>query len=72
MQGFYDPQARHTEIDVNRHDDDENFSTIDRRGHPDRRRKERRNSKASKSAAFGPMQPILTQAEIAVLLRGAR
>lgn len=69
MQGFYDPQARHTEIDVDRHDNDDSFTTIDRRGHPDRRRKERRNGKA---AALGPMQPILTQAEIAVLLRGAR
>ncbi len=72
MQGFYDAHARDTEIDMSGQDTDGRQST-DRRGHPDRRKKDRRNSKASaKSSSAGLLQPILTQAEIAALLRGAR
>jgi len=72
MQGFYGTHPRDTEIDMSGQDTDGRDST-DRRGHPDRRKKDRRGSKASsKSSASGMWQPILTQAEIAVLLRGAR
>jgi len=72
MQGFYDAHARDTEIDMSGQDDGRHHTT-DRRGHPDRRKKDRRNSKASaKTSSTGMLQPILTQAEIAALLRGAR
>jgi len=72
MQGFHDAHARDTEINMNGHETDGHYS-LDRRGLSDRRKKERRNSKASsKSSSSGMMQPILTQAEIAALLRGAR
>jgi hypothetical protein len=72
MQGFYDAHARDTEINLSGHDTD-GYYAMDRRGHPDRRKKERRKSKASaKSSSTGLLQPILTEAEIAALLRGAR
>ena len=72
MQGFYDAHIRDTEIDMSGQDTD-GRNDADRRGHPDRRRKDRRNSKASsKASTTGLLQPILTQAEIAMLLRGAR
>lgn len=72
MQGFYGTHPRDTEIDMSAQDND-GHDTTDRRGHPDRRKKDRRGSKANaKASATGMWQPILTQAEIAVLLRGAR
>ncbi|MCD6075289.1 MAG: hypothetical protein K0Q70_2172 [Rhodospirillales bacterium] len=72
MQGFYDTHVRDTEIDMSGQDTDGCYS-MDRRSHPDRRKKDRRASKASgKSSSAGSWQPILTQAEIAALLRGAR
>ena len=73
MQGFYDAHARDTEIDMSGQDSDGRYYMIDRRGHPDRRKKERRKNKASaKQSSTGMLQPILTEAEIAALLRGAR
>ncbi len=73
MQDFYETQARHTDIVADGHNTDDSRLNTDRRGHPDRRKRERRNSKsASKSSASATLQPLLTQAEIAALLRGAR
>ena len=72
MQDFYDTQARHTDLVADGHDTDSRLNT-DRRAHPDRRKRERRNSKsASKSSSSATLQPLLTHAEIAALLRGAR
>lgn len=71
MQGFYDAHARDTEIDMSGHDLD-SYQTVDRRGHPDRRKRDRRKKEDRKAATNALLQPILTEAEIAALLRGAR
>ncbi len=71
MQGFYGTHPRDIEINMSTRDTDGHDNT-DRRGHPDRRKKDRRGSKASKSSSTALLQPILTQAEIKALLRGAR
>jgi hypothetical protein len=72
MQGFYDAHARESEIDMSGHDNDNHYN-VDRRGQMDRRKRDRRSKKEDRKAASGNLlQPILTQAEIAVLLRGAR
>jgi len=70
MQGFYDAYARDTEIDMNEQDHVERRH-IDRRSQADRRKKDRRK-KEDRKASTGLTQPILTEAEIAALLRGAR
>jgi hypothetical protein len=70
MQGFYDAYARDTEIDMNGQDHDEHRQ-VERRCHADRRKKDRRK-KEDRKASTGLLQPILTEAEIAALLRGAR
>lgn len=70
MSGYYDPRARETDIDMGGHETDERRHG-DRRETADRRKKDRRK-KSARAAGGGLLQPILTQAEIAALLKGAR
>ena len=70
MQGFYDSHARKTKINTDGNETDEP-TPVDRREKADRRKKDRR-TKPGRKASNKLLQPILTQAEIAALLRGAR
>jgi hypothetical protein len=72
MHEFSDAHARDTEIDADGFNHHDHSAAQDRRGHPDRRKRDRRNTEDRKRTTDGLLQPILTQAEIAALLRGAR
>ena len=71
MHGFHSARSRDPELDMNGLESQR--PSIDRRGQPDRRESERRESRLKgKRPVAGVPDPILTEAEIAALLRGAR